>query len=217
MWIGCCGCRGIWERLLEFSDRGLTLGCAHGQWDLGIPNDRFILRVEVAHACRSSDDASRRVKRRFETLRRNGVAHACGRSFWFPVRSAWLARTGRVGRWRRRWWRRSGPRFARATVAVLAGESYARVAAQWNAAGLRTAGGKVWVPVLVRAVLVRARNAGLVEHDGVVVGQMLGEPIVERADFERLRSWCRGGGGAVHRVSVTPPRGCCAVGCVGTA
>ncbi len=54
------------ERLLEFSDRGLTLGCAHGQWDLADPNDRFILRVEVAHACRSSDDASRRIRRRFE-------------------------------------------------------------------------------------------------------------------------------------------------------
>ncbi|MGH3548987.1 MAG: recombinase family protein [Pseudonocardiaceae bacterium] len=72
------------ERLLEFSDRGLTLGCAHGQWDLADPNDRFILRVEVAHACRSSNDASRWIRRRFETLRRNGVAHAGGRSFGFP-------------------------------------------------------------------------------------------------------------------------------------
>lgn len=176
------------ERLLEFSDRGLTLGCAHGQWDLTDPNDRFILRVEVAHACRSSDDASRRVKRRFETLRRNGVAHACGRSFGFPGRAR-VAGEGGV--------RTEVPAevvaaeraaIRDATAAVLAGVSYAAIAAQWNAAGLRTAGGKAWIPVLVRAVLMRPRNAGLVEHDGVIEGQMPGEPIVARADFERLRA-----------------------------
>ncbi|MGH3754268.1 MAG: recombinase family protein [Pseudonocardiaceae bacterium] len=176
------------ERLLEFSDRGLMLGCAHGQWDLADPNDRFILRVEVAHACRSSDDASRRIRRRFETLRRNGVAHVCGRAFGFPGRTRIAGVDGvrtevpaevvvaeRVA-------------IQKATAAVLAGASYASVAAEWNAAGLRTAGGKVWIPVLVRAVLLRPRNAGLVEHDGVVEGQMPGEPIVDRADFERLRA-----------------------------
>ncbi|MGH4014870.1 MAG: recombinase family protein [Pseudonocardiaceae bacterium] len=41
------------EWLLEFSDRGLRLGCAHGPGDLSDPNDRVILRVEVAYACRS--------------------------------------------------------------------------------------------------------------------------------------------------------------------
>jgi DNA invertase Pin-like site-specific DNA recombinase len=175
------------ERLLEFSDRGLTLGCAHGQWDLADPNDRFILRMEVAHACRSSDGASRRIRRRFETLRRNGVAHVCGRSFGFPG----LARVpGADGA------REEVPAVVvaeraalrQATAAVLAGVSYAAVAREWNTAGLRTAGGKVWTPVSVRAVLSRPCNAGLVEHEGVMVGQMPGEPIVAWADFERLRA-----------------------------
>jgi hypothetical protein len=38
--VRVCGVRtgsGLLERLLEFSDRGLTLGCAHGEWDLSDP------------------------------------------------------------------------------------------------------------------------------------------------------------------------------------
>ncbi|MGH3571320.1 MAG: recombinase family protein [Pseudonocardiaceae bacterium] len=176
------------ERLLEFSDRGLTLGCAHGQWDLADPNDRFILRVEVAHACRSSDDASRRIRRRFETLRRNGVAHAGGRAFGFPGRERTPGADGVRVEVPAQVLVAERAAIRDATAAVLAGASYASVAGEWNGAGLRTAGGRVWTPVLVREVLSRPRNAGLVEHDGVVVGQMPGDPIVDRSDFERLRA-----------------------------
>jgi DNA invertase Pin-like site-specific DNA recombinase len=180
------------ERLLEFSDRGLMLGCAHGQWDLADPNDRFILRVEVAHACRSSDDASRRIRRRFETLRRNGVAHNSGRSFGFAGRVRVCGEHGRREEVPAEVVAAERAAIREATAAVLAGASYASVAAQWNAAGLRSAGERVWIPQSVRAVLSRARNAGLVEHDGVVVGQMPGDPIVERADFERLQALMSG-------------------------
>ncbi|PZS30314.1 MAG: recombinase family protein [Pseudonocardiales bacterium] len=180
------------ERLLEFSDRGLTLGCAHGQWDLADPNDRFILRVEVAHACRSSDDASRRIRRRFETLRRNGVAHAGGRSFGFPGRERMPGADGARVEVPAEVLVAEQAAIRDATAAVLAGASFTSVAAEWNLAGLPTAGGKVWTPVLVREVLSRPRNAGLVEHDGVVVGQMPGEPIVDRGDFQRLRAMLSG-------------------------
>ncbi|MGH3571380.1 MAG: recombinase family protein [Pseudonocardiaceae bacterium] len=180
------------ERLLEFSDRGLTLGCAHGQWDLADPNDRFILRVEVAHACRSSDDASRRIRRRFETLRRNGVAHAGGRSFGFPGRERTPGADGARAEVSAAVLTAEQAAIRDATGAVLAGASFTSVAGEWNAVGLRTAGAKVWTPVLVREVLSRPRNAGLVEHEGVVVGQMPGDPIVDCGDFERLRALVSG-------------------------
>ncbi|MGH4013295.1 MAG: recombinase family protein [Pseudonocardiaceae bacterium] len=53
-------------------------------------------------------------------------------------------------------------------------------AGQWNEAGVRTVTGGAWTPILVRQVLTRPRNAGLVEHDGQLVGRMPGEPIVDR-------------------------------------
>src|SRR5882757_8523473 len=60
------------EALIELGDRGFLVASAHGARDLSDPDDRFILRIEVAHAARSSDDTSRRIKRRFQTLRANG-------------------------------------------------------------------------------------------------------------------------------------------------
>ncbi|MGH9062166.1 MAG: recombinase family protein, partial [Acidimicrobiales bacterium] len=182
------------ERLLEFSDRGLTLGCAHGEWDLSDPNDRFILRVEVAHACRSSDDASRRIKKRLSRLRSNGVAHAGARAFGFPgrERAAPGTRTKGAKGVRARGDRaevaaelvvRERVAIVDGTRAVLAWVSFAAVASEWNAAGLRTATGGRWTAMLVRQVLSRPRNAGLVEHEGEVVGLMVGEAIVVCAEF----------------------------------
>ncbi|MFF6880190.1 recombinase family protein [Streptomyces sp. NPDC012474] len=51
------------EELLSIADdkRVLLHGEANRR-DLSDPDDRFILRIEVAHACRSSDDTSRRLK-----------------------------------------------------------------------------------------------------------------------------------------------------------
>jgi DNA invertase Pin-like site-specific DNA recombinase len=59
------------------------------------------------------------------------------------------------------------------------------IARQWNYAGHRTprgasrgGGGNLWDPKTVRIVLLRARNAGLVEHKGKIVGKGNWEPIV---------------------------------------
>lgn len=187
------------ERLLEFSDRGQILGCAHGQWDLSDPNDRFVLRVEVAHACRSSDDASRRIRRRLTTLRSNGVPHAGARSFGFAGKVRSPRRTGEARRERgeraevpAEVVQRERVAIAQGTDAVLAGVAFATIAKEWNEAGLRTASGGRWTAVLVRQVLTRPRNAGLVEHHGQIVGRMPGEPIVDPADFERLRALVAG-------------------------
>jgi site-specific DNA recombinase len=54
---------------------------------LADPDDRFILRIEVAHAARSSDDTPRRIKRRFATYREKGIGHTGGpRRFGWPGR-----------------------------------------------------------------------------------------------------------------------------------
>ncbi len=75
------------ETLIDLADKGFVVASAHGSRDLSDPDDRFILRVEVAHAARSSDDTSRRIKRRFATYREHGVGHIGGpRRFGWPGR-----------------------------------------------------------------------------------------------------------------------------------
>lgn len=60
------------EKLIELGERGFKVYSARGERDLADPDDRFILRIEVAHAARSSDDTSRRIKRRVRHLPRTG-------------------------------------------------------------------------------------------------------------------------------------------------
>ncbi|WP_326608935.1 recombinase family protein [Streptomyces scopuliridis] len=53
------------EELLQVSDEHQVV--LHGEANrrnLSNPDNRFILRIEVAHACRSSDDTSRRLSPR---------------------------------------------------------------------------------------------------------------------------------------------------------
>jgi site-specific DNA recombinase len=60
------------ERLIDLADSGFRVIGAHGSRDLSNPDDRYILRIEVAHAARSSDDTSRRNRRRNQEYRERG-------------------------------------------------------------------------------------------------------------------------------------------------
>lgn len=62
---------------------------------------------------------------------------------------------------------------------LLAGMSLREVARRWDAAGLSTSRGGPWGATQVRAVLLRARNAGLRTYRGDVVGPALWPPVVD--------------------------------------
>lgn len=68
----------------------------------------------------------------------------------------------------------------------LSGVSCRALALRWNAGGLRTAQDRQWTAVAVRNLLVRPINAGLIEHEGVTVGKIPGEPILDQATFDKL-------------------------------
>ena len=51
----------------------VTLHGEANRRDLSNPDDRFFLRIEVAHACRSSDDTSRRLRSALADRARDGV------------------------------------------------------------------------------------------------------------------------------------------------
>lgn len=185
------------ERLIELGDKGFLVASAHGTRNLADPDDRFILRIEVAHAARSSDDTSRRIKRRFQTLREHGQTTGGARRFGFPglvpLSQKQVEELANQGKER--------PVIPDDQVAAerqalrdavadhLAGvASYQQIADRWNAANLVTANGIRWTAVAVRNVFVRPINAGLIEHDGAVVGQLEGEPILDLATFEKIRA-----------------------------
>jgi hypothetical protein len=100
--------------------------------------------MEVAHNLRSSDEASQRIKRRFEVLRRKGVPHLQGRSFGFPGLDRTVARDAED---RAAVSSVLGERAAgREVRALLAGAHLVNISDEWNAAGLLTVTGKAWTP-----------------------------------------------------------------------
>jgi len=82
-----------------------------------------------------------------------------------------------------------------AADAVLAGASVQSLARTWNAAKSTTTTGRPWSSKAPRRVLLRPRNAGLMEHQGEIVGEAKWDPII---DPEKWR--------AVVRVLTDPSR-----------
>lgn len=184
------------ERLIDLGDKGFLVASAHGTRNLADPDDRFILRIEVAHAARSSDDTSRRIKRRFQTLREHGQSTGGPRRFGFPglvpMSKKDIEKLANEGKERpavpdeqveaERQALRDG------VADHLAGTTYQQLADRWNAAQLFTAKGNRWTSVAVRNVLVRPINAGLMEHYGAVVGQLPGESILDEDTYHKARA-----------------------------
>lgn len=163
------------EALLRIADdRALQLASVQGLRDLSNPDDRFILRIETAHACRSSDDTSRRVRDKAE------AAAAAGRF--------------QPGRYRGYGYSRDGMTIVEPEAAVireaadrvLAGASLRSVLHWLIADGVPTVTGAAWTRAAVRGILTHPRIAGLRTLRGEVTGAGQWEPIVLREEWEDL-------------------------------
>lgn len=182
------------ETLIDLAENGYKVYSAHGERDLANPDDRFILRIEVAHAARSSDDTSRRLKRRFETFRAQGRSTGGPRRFGFPGKDqTWTPGDGETDAdrpevsaelvERERQALRDG-----AKLLLSEDGSMGKVVAQWNAAGIRTAAGREWVHASASATLQRASLGGYVVHEGAIVGRLEGEPILDQRTYDRIQA-----------------------------
>jgi hypothetical protein len=76
----------------------------------------------------------------------------------------------------------------RITDALLSGESLRFVTASLNAEGVPSSTGKPWAKNMVRALVLRERNAGLRVHRGEIVGEGAWESILDRGRWEQLRA-----------------------------
>jgi DNA invertase Pin-like site-specific DNA recombinase len=167
------------EHLIDLADKGLpvvTLG--GGDVNLGSSDGRFIARILVAKAAKESDDTSRRVKRakaaraaRGEPVRVEGI-RALGWVDGVTVNSAEAALIRDAAR-----------RLLDGEVGVTA------IAREWNERGLRRPrSARAWSATTVRAVLESPRNAGLVQHQGEVVGVGNWPAIIDRVTYEQVRA-----------------------------
>jgi site-specific DNA recombinase len=78
-------------------------------------------------------------------------------------------------------------RIRKATADVLGGASLGSITARWNQSGFTTSTGRPWSYATVRQVLVRARNAGLIEFRGEVVADSKWPALVTPDELFALR------------------------------
>jgi site-specific DNA recombinase len=172
------------EHLIDLAKAGYRVASCHGEFDLGDDGDRFVVRVQTASAVRESDALSRRQMRKMQERRDKGLLAPGARAFGFggngpdkqPVPDEQVEAEREAIRW--------------GCQAVLDGVSMKGIAEEWNRRGLRSARwGNEFDLAAVRAVLLRARNAGLVEHKGKTVARAADvEPIIDEDTFDAVRS-----------------------------
>lgn len=152
-------------------------GTPHGRAnrrDLADPDDRFFLRIEMALACRSSDDTSRRLRHVAVDRARDG--HPCRRE-------------------RRYGYDTSGSVITTSEAAIvrevctrcLDGETPMALARDLNQRDERTALGREWNADSVRALLDSRHVAGIGVLRGEEVGQGQWPAIISRGLGREVR------------------------------
>lgn len=175
------------EDLIDLADgRNIPLAAPTGTRDLSNDDDLFILRIEVAHACRSSADTSRRMKSHHDRRARKGKratgGHG-GRTFGYETDGVThrapdrcVVATGRE---------ESEPDVIREMARrVLAKEKRAAIGKDLAKRGWTTPAGNPLTYDRIRKILLRPDLAGLMP-DGETAGAW--EPILKRETWEQLQ------------------------------
>lgn len=164
------------EKLISLAGKGLRISSPSGTRDLDSADDRFILRIEAAQACRESDNTSRRVTRGVKARVAKGLPGTAGgkRPYGWGVQTGTRLRVDRETGEEQR-----VPavdttlpvaeeiRFIRQGIErQLAGMGQAAVVRWLNESGARTSEGNPWTAKSWRNVVLAPRVAGLIEHGG---------------------------------------------------
>lgn len=167
------GLRQPWdlEELLSISEEyGIMLYGRANARNLQDHNDRYALRIEIAHACRSSDDTSRRLKDQKQERAESGLpmgARAYGYS-------------------------KNGMRIIPGEAAIVReifdrftkGETPYAISLDLNKRGIPTAKGGSWSEVGVRRQLKNTHVAGIAMHKGREIGVGKWPAIISRAQWD---------------------------------
>jgi DNA invertase Pin-like site-specific DNA recombinase len=163
------------EELLNIADRhGIILHGKSGFRDLSDPDDRHYLRGEVAHACRSSDDTSRRLKDALVDRARDGKPHTGSRRFGYSPDSMSVVEA--EARWVR-WIFRS----------YLDGMAPTAIAEELARHGVATVRGGRWGQGQVLSVLDSRHVAGIRVFRGVEIGPGIWPAIIGEAMFREVQ------------------------------
>lgn len=149
--------------------------CTAGELDLSTPSGRMVARMLGAAARHEVEHAQERMLRKWAAMRDKGLPHPGARVFGYRPGGMEIDQ-------------READALRAGARSVLAGQSPAAVAREWNGSGIATSTGGAWTGQSVARVLTRPRHAGLVEHDGAVVGSGAWPAIFDTDTYEGVRA-----------------------------
>lgn len=163
------------EELLQIADdHGITLHGEANHRNLADPDDRFFLRIEVAHACRSGDDTSRRLKDALIDRAQDGKPHTGKRRYGYD-KSGTVIIPEEAGIVREIYTR------------YLDGETTISIAHDLNRRKEPTALGGEWNSHNVRSVLSSRHVAGLRVFRGEEIGEGGWPAIIDRGLWDEVQ------------------------------
>ncbi len=149
---------------------------ASGSADLTTADGRMIGRILAAQDAAEADRISERVSRRFQHRREvEGRPSPIRRAFGFEpggeVVNAREADAIRLG-----------------AKLLLDGASLREVGRVWMERGIKPLSADSWNAITVKRTITRPRVAGLIEHNGKILGEGQFEAILDRDTWERVRA-----------------------------
>ena len=172
-----------------------------GTYDLGNANGRKRLRDDASAAIYEVDHMTERVLEGRAVVVADGRWLGGRRPFGWELDPApliedddgqlvpWLDEDGKPVRGILRLRQAEADALKTAMLDVLSGKrKAAAIARDWNAAGIVTSGGIPWNGNEVKRVLCRARNAGLLEHRGEVLGPATWPGVVDETTWRAVRA-----------------------------
>ena len=144
-----------------------------GPLDLATPSGRLIARQLGAHARFESEHQSERARRQKEQMARTGQWMGGRRPFGYEADGVTVRPSEAAA-------------LRQAAEEILAGRSVISIVKEWNQRGITTTAGNRWSITTLRRMLLRARNAGLMEHRGEVVGPAEWPAIIDEPTWRAL-------------------------------
>jgi DNA invertase Pin-like site-specific DNA recombinase len=165
------------EQLLRLADqRGIRLASVQGERNLDNPDDRFILRIEAAAACRESDSTSRRQARALRKRAERGQMARYGgtRSFGYRTDMTIEPEEARIVR--------------EIAKRLIHGQSLGTVRRWLTETGVPTVTGARWSTITIRQMMSSPRIAGLAAHKGEILGPGTWDGVINRATWEAVQA-----------------------------
>jgi DNA invertase Pin-like site-specific DNA recombinase len=172
------------ERFVDLCDRKKVAvqTVQSGPVDLSTPAGRLNARVAGAVARHEVDQISARARAQKEQAAERGAYRGGRRPFGYLADGVTVVP-------------KEAEAVRQAAADLLAGTSLRAIARRWAVEGRTTSTGVAFTPHAIGRLLKRARNAGLVEHAGEIVGEASWEPLLPRDTWQ-----------AVHAVLTDPSR-----------